>query len=145
MANSLNKVMLIGNLGRDAETRTSQNNFQVTTFSVATSQSKKNPNGEWTNETTWHNIVAFNQNNIVVEFLKKGTKVYVEGKISMREYEYEGQKKKSFEIVADKIINLERSSGTGDYEKENTQVDEPNRVPSSLDSTKNGNEADLPF
>ena len=60
MAFSLNKIMLIGNLGQDAETRFTTNNVGVTSFSMATTHSYKGKDGNWVNETTWHNVVAFN-------------------------------------------------------------------------------------
>lgn len=71
MAFSLNKVMLIGNLGRDAETRFTTNNISVTNFTLATTNSYKGKDGNWQNETTWHNIVAFNLSDYFKENLKK--------------------------------------------------------------------------
>ena len=110
MAFSLNKVMLIGNLGKDAETRVTPNNFSVTSFTVATSNSYKGKDGNWVNETTWHNIVAWNLSDYSKESLKRGSKVYVEGRIQTDSYtDKEGNKKYSTKIVSDRIIPLDRS------------------------------------
>ncbi len=110
MAFSLNKVMLIGNLGQDAEHRFTTNNTEVTSFSVATTHSYKNREGNWVNETTWHNVVAFGLSDFYKNVLKKGKKVYVEGRISKRDYENkDGQKVYVTEIIADRngIIPLD--------------------------------------
>ncbi|HEX3074461.1 MAG TPA: single-stranded DNA-binding protein [Ignavibacteriales bacterium] len=71
MAFSVNKAILVGNLGQDAEVRTTQSNLEITRFSLATTRSWKNKDGEWQNETTWHNIVAFNLSDYYKEQLKK--------------------------------------------------------------------------
>jgi len=80
MAFSLNKIMLIGNLGRDVETRfTTANNVSISSFSIATTHSYKGKDGNWVNETTWHNVTVFNLSDFMKENLKKGRKVFVEG------------------------------------------------------------------
>ena len=86
MAFSLNKIMLIGNLGRDAETRFTTSNVSVTSFTMATTNSYKGKDGNWLNETTWHNIVSFNLSDYYKENLKKGKKFYIEGRITKRDY-----------------------------------------------------------
>ncbi|GAB1348419.1 hypothetical protein MASR1M107_06310 [Ignavibacteriales bacterium] len=92
MALSLNKVMLIGHLGRDVESRFSNDNsLTISSFTLATSRSTKGKDGNWTNESTWHNIVGFNLNDRVLEGLKKGTRVYVEGRIQIRRIYKTGQ------------------------------------------------------
>ncbi len=109
MAFSLNKVMLIGQLGRDSETRVSPSNVSVTNFSIATENSYKGKDGNWVNETTWHNIVSFNLSDYFKEVLKKGAKVYVEGRIQTDNYtDKEGNKKYSTKIISDRIIPLDR-------------------------------------
>lgn len=108
MAFSLNRIMLIGNLGRDAETRFTNNNVSVTNFSLATTHSYKGKDGEWVNETTWHNITGFNLSDFFKENLKKGKKFYVEGRLTKREYtDKEGIKRYSTDIYSDKLIPLE--------------------------------------
>jgi single-strand DNA-binding protein len=126
MAFSLNKVMLIGNLGRDAETRFTTNNLSVTNFTIATSNSYKGKDGNWVNETTWHNIVAFNLSDYMKENLKKGRKFYVEGRISKRDYtDKEGVKRYSTEVVSERMIPLD-SSGTSQDAEEQTQSNDVN-------------------
>lgn len=112
MAFSLNKIMLIGNLGRDCETRFTPNNVSVTNFTLATTHSYKGKDGNWVNETTWHNITSFNLSDYMKENLKKGKKFYVEGRLTRREYtDKEGNKRYSTDIITEKLIPLESSSG----------------------------------
>jgi single-strand DNA-binding protein len=112
MAFSLNKIMLIGNLGKDSETRfTTTDNFSVTNFTLATTYSFKNKNGEWTNETTWHNVVAFNLSDFMKENLKKGKKVYVEGRLVKRDYtDKDNVKRYVTEVRAERIIPLDSNA-----------------------------------
>uniref|UniRef100_A0A832DFK8 Single-stranded DNA-binding protein n=1 Tax=Ignavibacterium album TaxID=591197 RepID=A0A832DFK8_9BACT len=112
MAFSLNKIMLIGNLGKDSETRfTTADNFSVTNFTLATTYSFKNKNGEWTNETTWHNVVAFNLSDFMKENLKKGKKVYVEGRLVKRDYtDKDNVKRYVTEVRAERIIPLDSNA-----------------------------------
>ncbi len=112
MALSLNKVMLIGNLGRDAETRFSNDNsIAITSFTLATSRSSKGKDGNWVNETTWHNIVGFNLSDWVREGLKKGTRAYVEGRIQIREYtKQDNTQGRVFEIIAERIQMVDKKT-----------------------------------
>jgi single-strand DNA-binding protein len=117
MAFSLNKIMLIGNLGRDAETRFTTTNVSVTSFTLATTNSYKGKDGNWVNETTWHNIVSFNLSDYFKENLKKGKKFYVEGRLTKRDYtDKDGIKRYATDVVADKIIPLDSSAGGGSGE-----------------------------
>lgn len=103
MAGSVNKVILIGHLGRDPEVRSFQNGGQVCNFSLATSESwKAKDTGERKESTQWHNIVVKNENLIAVaeRFLKKGSKVYLEGKLETRKYtDKDGAEKYTTEVV----------------------------------------------
>jgi single-strand DNA-binding protein len=124
MAFSLNKVMLIGNLGRDAETRFTTNNLSVTNFTLATSNSYKGKDGNWVNETTWHNIVSFNLTDYMKENLKKGRKFYVEGRISKRDYtDKDGIKRYSSEVISERLIPLDSSGISGESEEETQSSD----------------------
>ncbi|MGD1007657.1 MAG: single-stranded DNA-binding protein [Ignavibacteriaceae bacterium] len=117
MAFSLNKIMLIGNLGKDAETRFTTNNVSVTNFTIATTNSYKGKDGNWMNETTWHNIVSFNLSDYFKENLKKGKKFYVEGRLTKRDYtDKDGIKRYATDVVAEKIIPLESGAGSGSSE-----------------------------
>lgn len=138
MAFSLNKAMIIGNLGKDCETRVTPNNVSVTTFSVATTYGYKNKEGSWTNETTWHNVVAWSLSDFYREALKKGAKVYVEGRISKRDYtDKDGVKRYVSEIIADKIIPLE---SRGDQASADESSDSEGTGSMQVDSND-----DLPF
>src|SRR5210317_2166909 len=142
MAFSLNKVMLIGNLGQDAEHRFTTNNTEVTSFSIATTHSYKGRDGNWVNETTWHNIVLFGASDYLKGNLKKGRKFYVEGRISKRDYENkDGQKVYVTEIIGDKfsIIPLDASDGGGSQQTSNSFSQ-----PESID-TNTPEDDDLPF
>ena len=103
MAGSVNKVILVGNLGKDPEVRTFQNGGRVASFSIATSESwKDKATGEKKEKTEWHRISVFNENlvGIVERYLKKGAKVYVEGQLETRKYtDKEGHEKYSTEVV----------------------------------------------
>ena len=94
MARGINKVMLIGNLGRDPETRYAQNGSAVTRFSIATSESwKDRTSGEQQERTEWHNVVCFARlAEIAGEYLRKGSKVYIEGSLRTSSWEANGEK-----------------------------------------------------
>jgi single-strand DNA-binding protein len=112
MARSVNKVILVGNLGRDAETKFTPSGTAMTRFSVATTRSwKDQQSGEWKEETNWTNVTLWRQEN-VANYLTKGRQVYVEGRIQTRSYEdKEGKKVYATEVVADDVILL---GGRGD-------------------------------
>lgn len=114
MAFSLNKIMLIGNLGRDCETRFTTNNISVTSFTMATTFGYKGKDGNWVNETTWHNIVSFNLSDYMKENLKKGKKFYIEGRIQKRDYtDKDGVKRYFTDVIAEKLIPLDSAGGEG--------------------------------
>ncbi len=129
MAFSLNKIMLIGNIGKDAETRFTTNNVSITTFTLATTHSFKGKDGNWVNETTWHNIKSFSLSDYFKENLKKGRKIYVEGRLTKREYtDKEGIKRYMTEVLSERIIPLEAPSaepGTHEEVPFNGTVSEP--------------------
>jgi single-strand DNA-binding protein len=99
---SVNKVILVGRLGRDPETRYTGGGQAVANFSVATDESYKDKSGERQKRTEWHKIVVWGkQAEIAQQYLKKGSLIFVEGRIQSREWQdKEGQKRTSFEIVA---------------------------------------------
>ncbi len=102
MAGSVNKVILIGNLGADPEIRNMQSGDKVANLSIATSESWKDKNsGERQERTQWHKVVIWNQNIVTVaeKYLRKGSKVYVEGQLETRSWEQDGQKKYATEVV----------------------------------------------
>jgi len=99
---SVNKVILVGRLGRDPETRFTGGGQAVANFSVATDETYKDRNGERQKRTEWHKIVVWGkQAEIAQQYLKKGSLIFIEGRIQSREWQdKEGQKRTSFEIVA---------------------------------------------
>jgi single-strand DNA-binding protein len=113
MARSVNKVILLGNLGRDAETKFTPSGASVTRFSVATTRSwKDQQSNEWKEETNWTNVSVWRQENLA-NYLTKGRQVYVEGRLQTRSYEdKDGKKVYATEVVADDVI-LVGSRGEG--------------------------------
>jgi single-strand DNA-binding protein len=110
MAGSLNKVMLIGNVGRDPEMRYLQSGEPVTTFSVATNRRWTGGDGQPREETEWHNVVAWRKlAEQCNEYLNKGRKVYIEGRLQTRSWDDQatGQKRFRTEVVADRMVMLD--------------------------------------
>lgn len=110
----VNKVIIVGNLGNDPEVRYSNNGAAIANLSVATSDSWKDKNtGEKQERTEWHRIVMFNRlGEIAGEYLKKGSKVYVEGKLQTRKWQdQQGQDRYTTEIVADQMQMLDSRGG----------------------------------
>jgi len=124
MSRGLNKVMVIGHLGRDPEMRYTPSGRPVTTFTVAVSRSWNTADGERRSETEWFNIVAWgNLAEICKQYLHKGQQVYIEGRLQTRQWEdKEGQKHKNVEVVANEMMMLgdrrenSKSSDAGDHE-----------------------------
>jgi single-strand DNA-binding protein len=131
----INKVILIGNLGKDPELRYTPNSKAVATFSLATTEKWKDKEGQFQEKTEWHNIVAWGkQAEICKEYLKKGSSVYVEGRLQHRSYDdKEGNKKYITEIVARTVQMLGRK---GEAKEEPVSQD--------LESSA-AEEEDLPF
>ncbi|HKX00496.1 MAG TPA: single-stranded DNA-binding protein [Bryobacteraceae bacterium] len=118
---SVNKVILVGNLGKDAETKFTPSGVAVTKFPIATSRRwKDQQSGEWKEETDWHNIVLWRAENLA-NYLLKGKQVYVEGRIQTRSYDdKDGKKVYTTDIVAEEVILLggragEAAAGGGEY------------------------------
>jgi single-strand DNA-binding protein len=113
---SVNKVILIGNLGRDPETRYTTGGDAVTQLNVATTETWKDKNGEKQEKTEWHRVVLFGrQAEVAGEYLKKGRSVYIEGRLQTRKYtDKEGVEKYTTEIVGDRMQLLGgRDTGSG--------------------------------
>lgn len=103
MSGSVNKVILIGNLGRDPEVRTMPSGDKMVSFSLATTESWRDKNsGERRDKTEWHNIVIFNENlgRVAEQYCKKGSKIYIEGQLQTREYQdKDGNQRRATEVV----------------------------------------------
>jgi single-strand DNA-binding protein len=108
MAKSVNKVILVGNLGKDPELKHTSSGTAVATMTVATNERFKDKSGEWQDKTEWHNVVLWQRlAEIAAEYLKKGRSVYVEGRLQTRSWEdKQGQKRYTTEIVASDLVLL---------------------------------------
>lgn len=127
MARGINKVILVGNLGNDPETKYLPDGNAVTNISIATSESWKDKNtGQQNERTEWHRVVFFRRlAEIAGEYLKKGSKVYVEGQLRTRQWEKDGQKHYSTEIVANEMQMLDSrgdNMGGGGYNQNQPQA-----------------------
>ncbi len=114
MAKSVNKVILVGNLGKDPEVKYTPSGVPVAKFSLATNERFKDKSGEWQDRTEWHNIVAWQRlAEIVGEYVKKGSKIYIEGRLQTSSWEdkQSGEKKYRTEVVANDLVLL---SGRGE-------------------------------
>jgi len=116
----LNKVTLIGNLGKEPEINTLEGGIMVAKFSLATTESYRDKEGNIQSETEWHNIVAWrNLADLAGKYLRKGSHIYLEGKIKTRSYEdKDGNKKYVTEIIAESLIMLDKPNGGGTYKAE---------------------------
>lgn len=130
----INKVILVGNVGNDPEVRYMPNGNAVANVSVATSETWKDKNtGDQQERTEWHRVVFFNRlAEIVEQYVKKGTKLYVEGRLQTRSWEQDGVKRYTTEIVANEMQMLDsRGAGQGDSNFGQGQQSQPQSQPSS--------------
>jgi single-strand DNA-binding protein len=124
MARSVNKVILLGNVGKDPEIRSTAGGTMVATFGLATSDRQKDAQGNWQDHTEWHNLVAFTRTaEIIRDYVKKGSKIYVEGTLRTSNWEdkQSGQKRYKTEIIVNELILLtgrEEGSGGGGYSRQ---------------------------
>ena len=151
---SVNKVILVGNVGKDPEIRHLDSGVAVASFSLATSESYNAKNGERVTTTEWHNIVLWRGLAEVVEkYVKKGSKLYLEGKITSRQYEKDGQTKYFTEIVANNMVMLDSRNQGKDAENQSqpqqnqsTQdTSAPTTGPSQPEVDDATGDDDLPF
>ena len=142
----VNKVILVGNLGKDPEVRHLDTGVSVANFSLATTESYNNKQGERVNQTEWHNIVVWRGLADVAEkYLNKGSSVYIEGKIQTRKWEdKEGNTRYSTDIIADKMTML-GSKSQSQPESSNIHVSEISESASDALPSNDTKEDDLPF
>lgn len=129
MSRSVNKVILLGHIGKDAESKFTQSGTHVCNFSIATERTWKNKtSGEWDKATDWHNIVLWKSEKLS-EYLKKGTQVYVEGRLQTRSYEdREGTKRYVTEVIAESVVLCgggKHGQSEGRSTGQTVQYDEP--------------------
>jgi single-strand DNA-binding protein len=131
MAKSVNKVILLGNVGKDPEIRSTPGGVMVANFSLATSDRTKDAQGNWQDRTEWHSLVAFNRTaEIIRDYVKKGTKLYVEGKLQTSSWDDKttGAKKYRTEIIVNDLSLLsgrEEGSGSGGYSRAASSAGSP--------------------
>lgn len=119
---TINKAILVGRLGKDPELRALQSGAQVCSFTLATSETWKDKQGQKQEKTEWHNIVVFNESlaKLASQYLKKGSRVYIEGQIRTRKYEKDGVDRYTTEIVLGsfdavlRFLDPAKSEGEGD-------------------------------
>ena len=129
MAKDLNKVMLTGRLGKDVELRVTPNGSSVATFSVASSRNIKDGDG-WKEQTEWFNVVAWEKlAETCANYLHKGSRVFIEGRLQTREYEKDGQKRYFTEVIANDLIMLDsKKQESGDnWDSESAPAPASNR------------------
>ena len=136
--NSLNKVILIGNLGQDPEARFTPQGTAVCNLSIATNESWKDQNGEMQDRTEWHRVVMYGRMaETATEYMKKGEMVYVEGRLNTREWEDQNQiKRRTTEIRCDNFTMLGKRSDSSNP---------PSATPDSSMKPDSGVDDDLPF
>src|SRR5882757_948451 len=125
MAKGVNKVFLLGNVGKDPEIRSTAGGMTVASFSLATADRAKDAQGNWADKTEWHNLVCFQRTaEVVRDYVKKGSQIFVEGKIQTRSWDDKtsGEKKYKTEILVNELSLLGGrgeggASGGGGYEK----------------------------
>ncbi len=154
MAGSVNKVILVGNLGRDPEVRRMTSGEPIVNLSVATSESWRDKNsGERKEKTEWHRVVIFNENlaKVAEQYLRKGSKVYLEGQLATRKWtDKDGQEKYSTEVVLNRfrgeLVMLEgrgEGSGMGGGTSGGGRVSGASEAPASFDRSEMDDE--IPF
>jgi single-strand DNA-binding protein len=155
MSKGINKVILVGNLGKDPEVQYLEGGVAVAKFPLATTESYKNKQGERVDQTEWHNVVLWRGLAEVAEkYVKKGSRVYIEGKIRTRSYDdKDGNKKWFTEIVGDNMVMLDsrgENQDGGGYQAAGPGLPEPSVAGKSINTQKaeagaGGYEDDLPF
>jgi single-strand DNA-binding protein len=144
MAKSINKVILVGNVGKDPEVKYTPNGVALAKFSMATNERFKDKSGEWQDRTEWHNVLAWQRlAEIVGEYVQKGAKLYIEGKLQTSSWEDRNNREKKYrtEIVARDIVLLGSREVAGDGDRENAEEE---REPVHVGAAEITDE-DIPF
>ena len=155
MAKGVNKVLLLGNVGKDPEIRSTAGGMTVASFSLATADRQKDAQGNWTDKTEWHNIVCFQRTaEVVRDYVKKGTQLFIEGKIQTRSWDDKtsGEKKYKTEILCNELTLLggapggRSEGGSGGYSKSSTASFDQRTPASQPDYADQGiTDDDIPF
>jgi single-strand DNA-binding protein len=154
MAKGVNKVFLLGNVGKDPEIRTTAGGMTVASFSLATADRAKDAQGNWADKTEWHNLVCFQRTaEIVRDYVKKGSQIFVEGKIQTRSWDDKtsGEKKYKTEILVNELSLLGgRSGGEGGGSERSSggysaRSSSPASAPSNDYADQGITDEDIPF
>jgi single-strand DNA-binding protein len=154
MAKSVNKVILLGNVGKDPEIRSTGGGTMVASFTLATSDRYQDAQGNWQDKTEWHNLKAFKRTaEIVRDYVKKGAKLYIEGKITTNSWDDKesGQKRYRTEIIVNDLSLLsgrDDSGGSGGYSRGSNTGTFDQRQPAGPDEFAQSTEIsddDIPF
>jgi single-strand DNA-binding protein len=144
MARGVNKVILVGNLGKDPEISYTPAGLAVARFSLATTEGRKNSEGEWADHTEWHRVVFFGKRaESAGQYLSKGSQVYIEGKITYGSYEKEGVTRHTADIIGNDLKMLGRRDDSGGSAAPRQQSKPPSSQPQ--DVPDDDIEEDLPF
>jgi single-strand DNA-binding protein len=148
MAKSINKVILIGNLGRDPEIKYTPSGVPVAKFSLATNERFKDKGGEWQERAEWHNVVAWQRlAEIIGEYTKQGAKVYVEGRLQTSSWEDKQSKEKKYrtEIVAQDLVLLDVPGAKG-FDRDGARtVQNQSQNETGGSATSEIDDSDIPF
>lgn len=153
MAKSVNKVILLGNVGKDPEIKFASNGNAIASFSIATSERYKDKNsGEWQERTEWHALTAFGKTaEIIRDYVKKGSKLYIEGSLRTSSWDdkQSGQKRYKTEIVVNDLSLLsgrdENSGGGGGYSRSSSSYDQRSSSSDDLAQSAEITDDDIPF
>lgn len=160
MAKSVNKVILVGNVGKEPEVKFAPSGTAIANFSIATTERFKDKGGEWQDRTEWHNLVAYQRTaEIIRDYVKKGSKIYVEGRIQTRSWDDQasGQKRYRTEIIVNELVLLSGRDGegsgggfsrSGGFDQRSNTASFDQRSPSGADDLAHSAEItddDIPF
>lgn len=155
MARGVNKVILLGHVGQDPEMKYTSGGVAMVQFPIATNESWKDTEGKLVEKTTWHNCTAWRKlAEIVAEYVKKGSKIYVEGKIDNSTYEKDGIKHYSSKVIIDQMLMLDGKSQVDSSSQPEPELEQPRQSetqakvkakPSKQESERKAPVDDLPF
>ena len=140
---SVNKVILVGNLGKDPEVRFMPNGDAVCNFSIATTENWKDKDGKKQSKTEWHSVVAYRKlAEIIGEYVKSGNGIYIEGKLQTRKWEKDGVTRYTTEIIADTMQMLGASAHADNAKGDSDTPPAKNNAPSKQESGNSGADFD---
>ena len=149
MAKGVNKVFILGNVGKDPEIRSTQSGMTIASFTVATADRQKDAQGNWQDKTEWHNMVAFQRTaEIVRDYVKKGTQLHIEGKIQTRSWDDKesGAKRYKTEILVNELSLLGKPGGGEGGGNRASSAPQTATTPDAADYADQGiTDDDIPF